>query len=906
VLTLKAFGGLDFRDEACASIPELLAQPKRSALLAYLVLAHRGSFCRRDTLLALFWPELDDQAGRRALTQALSFLRRHLPDGVLTTRGTEEVGVDAVRVRSDVDTFRRALAAEEWGDAVAHYHGELLDGLHVAGAAPFTDWVDRERERLREAAAAAAWQDAHGLIARGYLVEAERAGQVALRLVPTDESAVRTFIEVLAGAGDRAAALQFYEKFAGVLAQELDVEPAWETRAVAERIRNGEVAVNLRTPPPGVITPLPFPPVTGAKGPEDVADEDGAPSPPTPPTATTSAAAPQAHPGVLPGLFGIPRRVAAGMGAVALAVLAGAGAWELLWNSPLATVTDIRPVTVEQGVEFLPALSPDGRDVAFVSGGQIVVRSVGHVPGQGEVRLGDPPPSRAVMPSWTPDGSLVRFMACAGKNPCRWVAAPRTGGAPVSMEFPAGVPAGARELAWSHDAVRIAFFRGDTLFVTDGRGAPRPILAFDPGRRRYGDLHSLAWSPDGERIAFVNGASHFAWVLDTDPSSLWVVDSNGANPMEIVGGDATQGSPTWLDDDNLLFVSNRDGPSALYVVRVGRRGTRGEPRLVPGITDPHTISYSPSTGRLAFSRFSNDRSIRSYPLDPSEPTSLGDGEPVTSGRELTWLHDVSQDGRWLAYESHLDGQSDLYKMELPDGRPVRLTDSPRDEISARWSPDGREIAFCAQPPPSSPGEWQVFVMSADGGTPTQVTHSAPGQGWYTWPTWSPDGLTLAVSADGGAPGWQGGMLIARDSVGAPWKDPVRFVTGQYGYGVWAADGQSVLVNPYGIGTVIHQTSVRGDTLWSRDMAATSDLSYFGNTMVLRAAPGSRTLYSRGIHKDGTLGIWAVDDWGRGTPRLIVRFDDPFVDSNFISVGPDRLYLTVQRDESDVWVAQLRR
>ena len=40
-------------------------------------------------------------------------------------------------------------------------------------------------------------------------------------------------------------------------------------------------------------------------------------------------------------------------------------------------------------------------------------------------------------------------------------------------------------------------------------------------------------------------------------------------------------------------------------------------------------------------------------------------------------------------------------------------------------------------------------------------------------------------------------------------------------------------------------------------------------------------------------------------RLVVAFDDPLLDANFISVGPDRLYLTVERRESDIWVARLR-
>jgi DNA-binding SARP family transcriptional activator/tetratricopeptide (TPR) repeat protein len=237
MLSLKAFGALDVRDARGRPLPALLRQPKRAALLAYLALSHADTFCRRDHLLAMFWPELDQTHGRNALSQALSFLRRKLGPGVLRTRGTEEVGVDPSQIRTDVREFDVAVAEGRWAEALEAYNGDLLEGMHVAGAAPFADWVDRERTRLREAASDAAWRCAHQRILAGALTEAERAGQRALELVPTDESRVRTFVEALAGAGDRAAAVAFFRRFRARLRQELELEPSMETVAVAEAIR---------------------------------------------------------------------------------------------------------------------------------------------------------------------------------------------------------------------------------------------------------------------------------------------------------------------------------------------------------------------------------------------------------------------------------------------------------------------------------------------------------------------------------------------------------------------------------------------------------------------------------------------------------------------------------------------
>jgi DNA-binding SARP family transcriptional activator/Tol biopolymer transport system component len=895
VLTLKAFGTLDFRDDACESMHALLAQPKRAALLAYLILAHPGGFCRRDTLLALFWPELDDEGGRHALSQALSFLRRHLSEGVLISRGTEELGVDAARTRSDVRAFEAAIAAEAWEEALGHYQGELLEGLHVAGAAPFTDWVGRERERLREAAAAAAWQCAHRLISRGYLVEAERAGQVALRLVPTDESAVRTFIEALAAGGDRAGALRFYDKFAGVLAQELEVEPARETRAVAERIRNGEVTVNLRTPPPGAITPLPFPPVGGTQ------EEEGAQA--------NEAAEVETRPTPAPGPWR--KRLTIG-GAFAGVASVAALAYVAPRPDPLdLTVTDVQPVTSEPGVEWLPSISPDGSDVAYVVGEpvagqpQMRIRGTQSVPGAGEVRFADRSVERALIPTWTADGSSVRVWACPAESSCAWKETGRMGGTIRAAKLPPGAPRSSQETAWTSDGARVAFLRSDTLFVASETGGVRTLLPIALEMQRFGSVHSLTWSPGGTRLAFVIGSEHWGLPVDPDPSSIWVVEVGSGKAWEVAGGHATNLSPAWMDERRLLFVSNRDSPSrGVYVALIGRNGLEAGPRQLAGILDPHTISYSPATGRLAFARYTAETGIYAYPLDPPEPVHVSDGVPVVVSQQWVFSSDFSYDGRWIVYESNVRGNSDLYKMPLPPGDPVRLTDAPGDELWGMWSPDGREIVFTGSTSPPEVGEYELFLMSAEGGTPAQLTR-APSKGlMHQWAYWSPDGLKLAYAS------WQGsdsaiGLVISRDSVGGAWSEPVKFADAPFGHAIWGPDGRSVFMSPNWAGKTLVELSIEGDTLFQRDIAATTQLRSWGWAMRVLRPPGSRTLYSRGVTRDGSQGLWAIPDLGRGEPRLIVRFDDPSLRIVFTSIGPDRAYLNLERHESDVWVATVK-
>jgi tetratricopeptide (TPR) repeat protein len=149
------------------------------------------------------------------------------------------VGLDPNFLTCDVWAFRDAVEGRRYQEALDLYSGPLLPGFHANDDGEFERWLEEERETLREAAADAAWALAHQRIRSGALVEAERTAQRALGLVWSDETPVRDFIAALAAAGERAAAVRFYDRFRARLREELDVEPSVPTVEVAEAVRNG-------------------------------------------------------------------------------------------------------------------------------------------------------------------------------------------------------------------------------------------------------------------------------------------------------------------------------------------------------------------------------------------------------------------------------------------------------------------------------------------------------------------------------------------------------------------------------------------------------------------------------------------------------------------------------------------
>src|SRR2546428_3453929 len=171
MIELRLLGRLSLTSAAGRDVRALLGQPRRLALLASLAAATPPGFHRRDSLLALFWPELDQEHARAALRQALHGLRHTLGDGVLVTRGDEDIGLDAEQIRCDVVEFERAAESGHLADALDLYRGDLLEGFFIRGAPQFEQWLEDERARLKAVALRSATQlaersEGHGRPAR--------------------------------------------------------------------------------------------------------------------------------------------------------------------------------------------------------------------------------------------------------------------------------------------------------------------------------------------------------------------------------------------------------------------------------------------------------------------------------------------------------------------------------------------------------------------------------------------------------------------------------------------------------------------------------------------------------------------------------------------------------------------
>lgn len=234
---LLLLGGIELRGIDRKDSDRLLAQPKLTALLAFLALSPEYRPQRRDRIVGLLWPELDQPHARTALRKAVHALRSSLGPDALRSRGDEEIGLSAPPVSCDAAELQTAAANGRMLRALELYRGELMPGFHLAGCVEFERWLESERGTARETAAASAWGLARTLENESQLTQAGLMAKRAVQYKWDDERVLRRTLTMLTRIGDHAGALRLYDEFAERMRTEFDAKPSPETIALVDSLR---------------------------------------------------------------------------------------------------------------------------------------------------------------------------------------------------------------------------------------------------------------------------------------------------------------------------------------------------------------------------------------------------------------------------------------------------------------------------------------------------------------------------------------------------------------------------------------------------------------------------------------------------------------------------------------------
>jgi len=412
-----------------------------------------------------------------------------------------------------------------------------------------------------------------------------------------------------------------------------------------------------------------------------------------------------------------------------------------------------------------PAISPDGREIAFVSGGDIwTVAAAG-----GDARLLVSHAATESRPQWAPDGRRLAFTSTRTGGGDVYVLTIDTGDvarltwddAPELVDGWSAdgewiyFTSNSRDIAGMNDVLRVRASGGTPMLFSDERYTSEFFAAPGPDNR-------VAISARGNAAAqwWRRGHSHL------DESEIWIVGHwqrpqevlDAANRLRTVpinthmygrvvdrGGKALW--PMWSGDGKLLyFMSDRDGAENIWKVGVpGPGSTDTPPQRVTAFKDGRVLwpTISRDGRTIAFERNFGIWTMDTATGQAAEVKIRRVGAPAATTIEHLRLTNqitelaLSPDGKKVLFVV----RGEIFAASAKDGGDAaRVTTTTGNESQIVWAPDSLRAAYASD----RDGVSQLFLYDFATQAETRLTKGVVAD--YA-PAFSPDGKTLAFLRD---------------------------------------------------------------------------------------------------------------------------------------------------------------
>lgn len=291
---------------------------------------------------------------------------------------------------------------------------------------------------------------------------------------------------------------------------------------------------------------------------------------------------------------------------------------------------------------------------------------------------------------------------------------------------------------------------------------------------------------------------------------------------------------------------------------------------------------------MVYSAFTQSTNVWSVPVPTNGIALSSQAVPVTTGSQIVEQFSISPDGQWLAFDSDISGNQDIWKMPLTGGSPQQLTSGPEDEFTPSWSHDGREITFHS----FKFGNRDVFVMPSTGGDPRPAV---VGPGQDRGGEFSPDDKKLAFQSNRDGR-WR---TYVTTRVGDGWGKPtLLFKNGRLG-GNWSPNGRYLMAFDSLTTYVLRSSAADSTPEYVVPHDSMIDVGFLGEWTA-----DSRGYLVAGHHRTLGWGIWLHTLWPLAT-RQVLKIDDRNAElGGGVEVSGTRLYFSITHRESDVWTAEM--
>jgi eukaryotic-like serine/threonine-protein kinase len=430
--------------------------------------------------------------------------------------------------------------------------------------------------------------------------------------------------------------------------------------------------------------------------------------------------------------------IVAATAALVIAAIAGFLTWQARPPVTAPEIWRLRRLTSDSGATLSPAISRDGRLVAYVSdraSADAMDLWVQQTDGGDSVQL-----TRNLRfcldPAFSPDGS--RIVVRCDEPPSIYVV-PTFGGLPRKLadgESPQFSPDGSRisYLARSFDGAQ-----SRSVWISSADGTDRKEIKIEKSL-----FTGPVWHPDGRGLLFTHGGSNNG----QDDSDWYFVAVDGgaltptgaARRLEAAGFGL--GRYHSVTADGVLFTNGSIDSTGVYRMPFDAKFQNASGPPVPVVVGAG-VSFTPTASqdgrRIAFAIGNNvSTNIWRAPIDPGTGRVAGEPVRVTSGIDQSLVPSPSRDGTRIAY---LGGQSRAPEVRLRDvatGKDVRLAEAKTWSIVV-LSQDGSMVAFNSDQRENS----AIYAVPAAGGVPKKIC-AACGRPVE----WSPDRAKLFVDNAG--------------------------------------------------------------------------------------------------------------------------------------------------------------
>ncbi len=506
----------------------------------------------------------------------------------------------------------------------------------------------------------------------------------------------------------------------------------------------------------------------------------------------------------------------------AVALLAGVVMGGLLFRRAPAAPPSLRVLTFS-GADLDPAVSPDGRMVAFQSWRDGTPKIwLKQINGGGEAPLTT---GRDGSPRFSPDGSAVLFTRVEGGSTWLYRIAVFGGEARRVTEGTDG--------EWSPDGKQIAFLRTQqeqakvetALWVADADGTnARRVRSMD------GVYRTPRWSPDGRWIA----ATSLVQGITSESAQIALLKPDGSELrflQPVRGGQIS--NVLWAGSDDLIYAR------ALSVAAVGPNIPSNATRLVrQRITGgtPEIILWYPGVvigmdaigpGQLVFDATSARENLRERLLaaDSKEKPRW-----LTRGTSIDRQPIYSPDGKWVVFSSNRAGNLDIWEVSTQDGSVRRLTDDAAEDWDPGFTPEGKLIWST-----NRSGHFEIWMAEADGSGARQLSHdgvdaenpTCTSDGWIVYNSGNPEKRGLWKMREDGS---QASLVVG---VQGNW--PEVSLDGRYALLTITTPAEAMVeAVQISDGAVVFQVEVRGGSGRERFLPGGQQVAFVGPNAAGRA------------------------------------------------------------------------